>query len=370
MHVPSQGIATTRVSTSTLQASSAEENMDNVYNLDTSSLQESLKAIRESMSSIQDSIDATKRTLASVPISSDSMTISDVTPSLSSSQHVVEVTSNPVEMVQMDDAPQIWNDVMAQLQNSPYFSTPSDDRYFPSSSVDSMRDSLNSIQQSILEGHAIHGTESSMLLANLPADNAATAATLVVDVASTTTMAGAEKVPTLVDYIAGKMGISGDFQSKLSLSSSQAWKDATKFEENASSQTWKGVTKFMEDASSESVVIMANAKIKLSMMVSNTYLVLGLKPPEEYVQSGATITPSISLITAFFALLWAMGSKQLARSQAEDSMKAIILEYQRQQATLKSQMVSDQSAAVICSLRLADHWFLIIFNLDNHHRFP
>jgi len=85
--------------------------------------------------------------------------------------------------------------------------------------------------------------------------------------------------------------------------------------------------------------MLSNAKIKLSMMVYNTYLTLGLQAPEEYAKSGATIAPSVSLFTAFFATLWAIGSKQMARSQAEETMKTLILSYKQQQATLKSQML-------------------------------
>ena len=340
LQVPSsQGLVhvektSTTTTTTTLQASS-EEYAAGYYGLDTSPLQESLKAVRESMDSMQESIDATKQTLGESSLSSTATkAISDAS-SLSHNTiapEVVPSSSNSImepAFVQLEDATQIWKDVMTQLQQN----APKDD-YFPSSSVDSMRDSLNSIQQSIRQVHqTIHpgsdGT-SSMLLASsdLPASDIASDA-----VAAAVT----NHVPTLVDYLAEKTGLvvvgdyAADFQSQLSSSimssEKQAWKDASNFLENASS------------SASSMTSVLSNAKIKLSMMISNTYLVLGLEPPETYVKSGATITPSFSLITAFFALLWAMGSKEMARSQAEESMKAIILEYQRQQATLKTQMV-------------------------------
>ncbi|CAJ1937842.1 unnamed protein product [Cylindrotheca closterium] len=326
LHVPSpqqqqQGLenAITTATSTALQASSE----DHAYGLDTSPLQDSLKAVKESMESIQESIDATKQTLGeSSSQSLTSLMISDASPlqeALVSSTTTITTTSNSVSP---EDATQLWNNVMEQLRQNTNSAFNADDRYFPSSSVDSMRDSVNSMQQSIQEVHqTIYPESTSVLLASS-------------DVAAPTvsaTAAATNHVPTLVDYLVAKTGLLGggnDFQSQLSSSIV-----------STENQAWKEASKFLENASSDSSNILSNAKIKLSMMISNTYLVMGLEPPESYVKSGATIAPSLSLITTFFALIWAIGSREMARSQAEDSLKAIILDYQRQQATLKTQMV-------------------------------
>jgi hypothetical protein len=109
-------------------------------------------------------------------------------------------------------------------------------------------------------------------------------------------------------------------------------------------QLRQGMSKFVENASAESTAIAANAKIKLSMMVSNTYLMLGLEPPESMAHSGSPVTASVSLLAAFFAVLWAFGSKEMARKQTEENFKLILREHEKQQVFLKSQMVS----TIIC----------------------
>lgn len=355
-----------RHSTVSLQASSSSDGFcDRVYDgytLDTSSLQASLKAVRESMDSIQTSIDATKQTLeesssssySSLSSSSSAIldtaatttTISDATDLPSSipvNDMVVTASAADIDInvdttlpettdafpfVDMDDATELWNNVIAQLQqNVPSFQPVHDhdhQQYFPSG-VGSMRDSLQSIQQSIQETQAIHNPEA-VLATMLSVPDVPTEEVVV-----TTATAVVHRVPTLLEYLTGNMGVGAPFESQSSPSivanDHQAWRDATQFLESAS-------------ADSAATTMLSNAKIKWSMMVSNTYLVLGLPPPEDSIQSGAVISSSLSLFTAFFALLFAMGAKELTKSQAEEDMKLLILEYQRQQASLRSQMVS------------------------------
>jgi hypothetical protein len=207
---------------------------------------------------------------------------------------------------------------MKQVKSSP------DDGYFQAS-VGSMRDSLVSIQQSIEDVKQIH----SSALSVSPVREAS------------------HSVPILTDYVVSKTHMqpvveevsrNGGIWIRDSIHKLESMNAAATTEYN--NQVRQGMSKFLENASAESTTMAANAKIKLSMMVCNTYVMLGLEPPESVAHSGAPVTASVSLLAAFVAVLWAFGSKEMARKQTEENFKLILRKHEEQHVFLKSQVVS------------------------------
>lgn len=273
------------------------------FGAETSSLRESLDSMRNSISSMQYSIETTRHSLDAT-----SITLS-------------KGTSSIAEEANIDEAADILKEAMKQVKSS------SDAGYFQAS-VGSMKDSLVSIQQSIEQVKEVHQVHNSVFSASQLAD-------------------ASQNVPILSNYVASKTHLqpvveevsrTGSNLIRDSIHNLESMNSAATAEYN--NQLQQGMAKFLDSASSESVVMAANAKIKLSMMVTNTYLMLGLEPPESLARSGSPVTASVSLFAAFFAVLWAFGSKEMARKQTEDNFKIIIRDYEEQQAILRTQMVS------------------------------
>jgi hypothetical protein len=288
--LPSQSIVVRQVENRRF-SSGVDDLPETIYATDAGSLRESLESMRYSLDA------------------ATSMTIS-------------KATSSIAEKTETDEAANILKEAMKQVKSSP------DDGYFQAS-VGSMRDSLLSIQQSIDDVKQIH----SSALSVSPVGEASHSVPVLTDyVVSNTHM------QPVVEEVSRNGGIwIGDIIHKL-----ESMNAAATTEYN--NQLRQGMSKFVENASAESTAIAANAKIKLSMMVSNTYLMLGLEPPESMAHSGSPVTASVSLLAAFFAVLWAFGSKEMARKQTEENFKLILREHEKQQVFLKSQMVS----TIIC----------------------
>eukprot|EP00980_Cylindrotheca_fusiformis_P013618 scaffold3505_cov98-Cylindrotheca_fusiformis.AAC.6 len=270
------------------------------YGMDDEYLGESLASMRHSISSIHRSMETTRHAL-------------DAT-----SMAVSKATSSGVEIPDMDDAADILKEAMKNLKMS------SDGGYFQAS-VSSIRGSLSSIQHTIEDVRQMQPLQNGAL----------------------STSSGAEtshSVPILADYVVSKTHLKPVFEEFSRQGGDLVRDNIHKIESISSATTGynkqlqEGMARFLENASSESAVIAVNAKIKLGMMVSNTYLMLGLEPPESMARSGAPITPSVSLFAAFFAILWAIGAKEMSRKQTEDNFKIVLREYEKQQMRLQAQM--------------------------------
>jgi hypothetical protein len=300
--LPSQSIVVRQVENRRF-SSGVDDLPETIYATNADSLRESLQSMRHSMSSIQESIETTRYSLDAAT----SITIS-------------KATSSIAEKTEIDEAASILKEAMKQVKSSP------DDGYFQAS-VGSMRDSLVSIQQSIEDVKQIHSSPLSVSVS--PVGEAS------------------HSVPVFTDYVVSKTHMqpaveeasrNGGIWIRDSIHKLESMNAAATTEYN--NHVRQGMSKFLENASAESTTMAANAKIKLSMMISNTYLTLGLEPPESMAHSGTPVTPSVSLLAAFFAVLWAFGSKEIARKQTEEEFKIILREHAEQQVFLKSQIVS------------------------------
>jgi hypothetical protein len=282
-------------------SSGVDDLAETIYATDAAgSLQESLKSLRPSISSIQESIETTRYSLDAT-----SITIS-------------KAMSSIAEKTEIDEATKILEEGMKQVKSSP------DDGHFQAS-VGSMRDSLVSIQQSIEDVKQIHSSAISVS----PVGEASHSVSLLADnVVSKTHMQPA------MEEVSRNGGIwIRDSTHKLESMNAAA---TTEYND----QLRQGMSNYLENAPAESTAMAANAKIKLSMMVSNTHLMLGLEPPENMAHSGTPVTSSVSLLAAFFALLWAFGSKEMARKQTEENFELILRKHEAQQVFLKSRVVS------------------------------
>jgi hypothetical protein len=90
--------------------------------------------------------------------------------------------------------------------------------------------------------------------------------------------------------------------------------------------------------------VVAAAKIKLSMMIGNTYMLFGMDPPESLVRSGASISPAFHLFVAFFAVLLALGSKEIGKAQTHNHLQALSRTRNAKVVALDEQMVRKKPA--------------------------
>jgi hypothetical protein len=167
------------------------------------------------------------------------------------------------------------------------------------------------------------------------------------------------KAPLLADYIKSGVGIDDTHNSVGSVARSSSNIVANMADKQSAQLAVDDIVRSSGDYIHQSInslmhtttggsgvesAVVAAAKIKLSMMIGNTYMLFGMDPPESLVRSGASISPAFHLFVAFFAVLLALGSKEIGKAQTHNHLQALSRMRNAKVVALDEQMVRKKPA--------------------------